>query len=252
MILSVLRQQIVGDTVTFASILYYEIGLAGRADVTNFLVYLSILVTFAVLMNTQLALYASFASGGQVQVLSSLTLLAMMLFGGFIIPPDAIPKYYLWVYWWNPFSWAYRALIVNEFRSPRWGDPDQILLDAGFTDPKGNVFGEIWVAYSFLFMVPYLLLCCVLSGLGLTLVRHTGNVAPEPIVKAAVEGRTEEVERVEIPFKPVTLSFHDICYEVTASTSKEQLSLLKGVNGIFRPGQLCALMVSPTWQALYA
>jgi ABC-type cobalamin/Fe3+-siderophores transport system ATPase subunit len=220
------------------------IGLAGRNDVKNFFIYLAILINFAILMNAQLALFSSFATGNQVQVYASCTLLAMMLFGGFIIPPDAMPDYYLWVYWWNPFAWAYRGLVVNEFRSPRWDDPDQVLASAGFIDPRGVIYGQLWVGYSFAYMVGYLLLCCVLSAIGLTYIRHTGNVAPDPASKDTSQANLEEAEKVAIPFKPVTLSFHDICYEVTASTTKEQLSLLKSVNGVFRPGKMCALMVS--------
>jgi ABC-2 type transporter len=233
------------DTTTFATIMYFEIGLAGRTDAVNFFVYLAILVTFAILMNTQLSLFASFASGAQVQVYSSVTLLAMMLFGGFIIPPDAIPDYFLWLYWWNPFAWAYRALVINEFYSARWDDPSQMLKDSGFIDPRGIVYGYDWVSLSFLYMVPYLLLCCVLSSCCLTYFRHNGSIVSERTAKRSKsETANHESGRVEIPFKPVTLSFHDICYEVTASTTNEQLSLLKSVNGIFRPGRMCALMVS--------
>lgn len=217
------------------------IGLAGRVDATNFFTYLAILIAFAILMNAQLALFASFGTSSQAQVYSSCTLLAMMLFGGFIISPNAIPKYYSWVYWWNPFAWAYRALCVNEFTSSRWENPEQILADSGFVDLKGNVYGKVWVGYSFAYMIPYWLLCCVLSAISLTFVRQTKSVAPD---RARKVDNSLVAERVSIPFKPVTLSFHEICYEVTASTTKEQLLLLKSVSGIFRPGQMCALMVS--------
>jgi ABC-2 type transporter len=232
--------------------MYYQIGLAGRIDAVNFFVYLAILVTFAILMNTQLSLFASFASGSQVQVYSSVTLLAMMLFGGFIIPPDAIPDYYLWLYWWNPFAWAYRALVVNEFYSERWDNPTQILRDAGFVDPTGIVYGVDWVGLSFLFMFPYLLLCCVLSAIGLTYLRSNGRIDSESAtIQTCHEHGNGTSARVEIPFKPVTLSFQDVCYEVTASTTKEQLVLLKSVNGIFRPGQMCALMVRTAFESIF-
>lgn len=234
---------------TFATIMYYQIGLAGRTNVTNFLIYLSILIAFAVLMNTQLSLFASFATGSQMQVYSSVTLLAMMLFGGFILPPDAIPNYFTWLYWWNPFAWAYRALIVNEFYSARWDDPYQILHDAGFVDPTGTVYRTDWIGFSFAFTFLYLLVCCVLSALSLTYIRHQSGPSMEstaPRAKASkVLGSTPSTTQgaVDIPFVPVTLSFQNICYQVTASTTNEQLSLLNNVNGIFRPGQMCALMV---------
>jgi len=232
--------QTFADTITFGAILYYMIGLADRDSASNFFIYLSILIVFAVLMNAQMALYASFADASTVQVLGAITLLAMMLFGGFIITPDDIPGYYSWIYWWNPFAWAYRALIVNEFRSGRWNDPDQILQDNGFTDLSGAAYGQIWVSWGFTFMLPYWLLCCILSAIGLSAVHH----GSKPTTEIIVEPHSSEGEKkVVVPFKPVTLSFQDISYEVTASTSKEKLMLLKKVSGIFRPGKMCALMV---------
>lgn len=224
------------------------IGLGGRnpPDAANFFIYLSILIVFAIMMNGQMALYASFADAATVQVLGACTLLAMMLFSGFIIPPDDVPDYFSWVYWWNPFAWAYRALVVNEFRQGRWDDmdPNTILQDAGFVDPKGKSFGQVWVGYSFLYLVPYWLLCCVLSAIGLARVQLSTKPKGEVIAKPHI---TSDEEKEKIPFKPVTLSFHDVCYEVTASTSKEQLKLLKSVNGVFRPRRLCALMVSDSY-----
>ena len=245
----ILFRKTIADTVIFATIMYYQIGLAGRVDAVNFFTYLAILVTFAILMNTQLSLFASFGSAAQVQVYSSVTLLAMMLFGGFILPPDTIPNYFLWVYWWNPFAWSYRALVVNEFWNKRWDDPNQILRDAGFVDPTGTIYRTDWIGYSFLVMIPYILLCCVLSALCLSYKsdHSSAHVESVPIKsKSAIESGSQTSEAVDIPFKPVTLSFHNICYQVTASTTNEQLSLLNNVNGVFRPGQMCALMVSHT------
>jgi ABC-2 type transporter len=218
------------------------IGLADRSEPKNFFVYLSIVVTFAILMSAQLAFFASFASAGQLQVYSSCILLAMMLFGGFIIPPNVIPQYFLWVYWWNPFAWAYRGLIVNEFRSLRWNNPDQILIDAGFANGNGRPYGQHWIGWSFAFMIPYFILCCFLSIVSLTYARSKERVASESN-GGATKSTDGEGHKVEIPFKPATLSFTNLCYTVKSSTSNEQLTLLHQVNGMFRPGQMCALMV---------
>ena len=234
--------------------MYYQVGLAGRVDVANFFTYLAILVTFAILMNAQLSLFASFGSAAQVQVYSSVTLLAMMLFGGFILPPDTIPHYFLWLYWWNPFAWAYRALVVNEFWNDRWDDPNQILHDAGFIDPTGTIYRTDWIGYSFLVMVPYTLLCTVLSALFLSFVGGNGRTSAESVptkARKVIASVSQGSVAVEIPFKPVTLSFHNMCYQVTASTTNEQLALLNNVNGIFRPGQMCALMVSESLKFIH-
>jgi hypothetical protein len=139
-------------------------------------------------------------------------------------------------------------LVINEFRQGRWNNPDEILLDNGFVDPDGFAFGQAWVGYSFSYIVPYWLLCCVLSAIGLSSVQHKANSPSDLVAKSET---TSAVERTTIPFQPVTLSFHDICYTVNASTSKEKLLLLKSVSGIFRSGRLCALMVrTPRLQML--
>jgi ABC-type multidrug transport system fused ATPase/permease subunit len=232
------------ETVVFATIMFFMVGFADR-DPVNYLVYLSILLVFALLMNQQLAVFASFATSSTLQACSACLLLLLTLLGGFIVAPDIIPNYMTWIYWWNPFAWTYRALIVNEFRSARYEFPDQELVRLGFVLEDGDPFGQEWVAYSFLYSVPYLVLCAVGTGLGLTYVRDAGGAAPpDPTAEQTPNDGEDERVRIDIPFKPVDLSFSDICYEVTASTSKAQLKLLNNVNGVFRAGRLCALMGS--------
>jgi ABC-type multidrug transport system ATPase subunit len=53
-----------------------------------------------------------------------------------------------------------------------------------------------------------------------------------------------DVADVEIPFQKVNLTFKDIHYHVKASTSDEQLELLKGIDGSIEAGKMTALMGS--------
>jgi hypothetical protein len=85
----------------FATILYYMVGLADRESAANFFVYLSLLFVFALLMNQQLAVFASFASAGGLNAYGACIVLLLILFCGFIVVPDTIPMYYSWIYWWN-------------------------------------------------------------------------------------------------------------------------------------------------------
>jgi len=156
----------------------------------------------------------------------------------------------------NPFAWIYRGLVVNEVRSGAWDDPGRMLQNIGFVGVHGKPFGMVWVGYAFAYAIPYSLLCTVLTALGLTFVRNKGGRASSDDRPSdsnrqqscfSVEHGSAIVEapssiEIEIPFQPVTLSFKDICYTVTASTSKDELKLLTNVNGIFRPGRMCALM----------
>jgi ABC-type multidrug transport system ATPase subunit len=138
--------QTICDVLIFGTLMYYIIGLADRTDAANFFIYLSLLICFALCMQQQLSVFASFTSESGLQVCSAIILLLFILFGGYIVAPDTIAStfvcffvaafyhcyyyladdahspqccclifqsldYYIWVYWWNPFAWAYRGLI---------------------------------------------------------------------------------------------------------------------------------------------
>lgn len=51
-------------------------------------------------------------------------------------------------------------------------------------------------------------------------------------------------DEIEIPFQRVNLTFKDIHYYVKASTSDEELELLKGIDGTIESGKMTALMGS--------
>jgi ABC-type multidrug transport system fused ATPase/permease subunit len=177
-------------------------------------------------------------------VYSAVTLFFFILFSGYIIPIATIPPYYMAFYALNPFAWAYNALIVNEVYSGREENPEAILKANGVVRPNGEVFDESWIKWSILYMTFYWFLCTVGTALGLSYWRATTRGSSSPKTSESLDvNRSEELEnKIEIPFKPVTLSFQDICYEVTASTSKEKMMLLKNVSGVFHPGRMCALM----------
>ncbi|XP_010250339.1 PREDICTED: ABC transporter G family member 42-like [Nelumbo nucifera] len=50
----------------------------------------------------------------------ALTLLIVFMLGGFILPKEIIPNWWIWGYWVSPLSYAYNALSVNEMYAPRW------------------------------------------------------------------------------------------------------------------------------------
>lgn len=86
--------QTILDTLMFGILMYYIIGLGGRDDVSFLFTYLALLFVFALLMNQQLSIFASFANASTFQAYSAGVLLLCFLFGGFIISPNSIPKYY--------------------------------------------------------------------------------------------------------------------------------------------------------------
>eukprot|EP00934_Nitzschia_sp_Nitz4_P008875 Nitzschia sp. Nitz4//scaffold239_size30010//18370//23136//NITZ4_008013-RA/size30010-snap-gene-0.33-mRNA-1//1//CDS//3329543571//8865//frame0 len=243
---SQMPQTLLLDTIVSGSVLYWMIGLGGRSSFLNYFVFLVILFVFATLMNQLMGMYASFSSESRLQVFSAVTLFVGILFSGFIVPVATIPEFYLWLYWLNPFAWTYNALVVNEAYSGRWEDPELLLAANGFVKPDGTVFDDMWIGLGLFYMISFWLLTVVGTALGLTHWRaptSTGTVPRKPTTPAIdSSGSVDAGYRIEMPFKPLTLAFEDLSYEVTASTTKESLKLLKGVSGIFRPGRLCALM----------
>ena len=219
----------------------------------KFFVFISILFCFSVLMNQIMAVFAAVAtSQATVQVASACLLLFLILFGGFIVPPNVIPGYYVWIYWWNPFAWAYRALLVNEFYSSSHVDGDAVLAQVGFLFGKDSdqAYGDEWVVYFFLYMIPCFFLCTLLTAVSLAFAKNAQNSNARKVntrIHGTVEvahddGDIDDDGRVDIPFTPITITFEDVCYCVKASTGGETLQLLNDVSGLFRSGRMCALM----------
>ncbi|KIW15896.1 hypothetical protein PV08_05946 [Exophiala spinifera] len=51
----------------------------------------------------------------QAMVPASLVLLALLIFTGFVVPVDYMPKWCRWINYIDPVAYAYEALMVNEF-----------------------------------------------------------------------------------------------------------------------------------------
>ena len=224
------------------------VGMANTAK--NYFIFMAIIIAFSVLMNELLFVFSTFArTKDMVQVVSACLLFFFILFSGFIIPPGVIPEYYTWIYWYNPMAWAYRGLLINQYRSSIYTreEGDYILTFAGFTDKNGEPFTVEWVGYTFIYLLGHTLISMLVSAALLENVR-VSNVKGirEEEEEAEIDVNHEEGPDSEtnISFKPVTLTFENICYDVKASTGSETLRLLHKIDGAFRSGRMCALMGS--------
>ena len=231
------------DCFTFGTILYFMVGLTTTAE--NYFIFMAIISLFSILINELLFIFATIApTKASVQVVCACLVFFFILFSGFIISPEIIPGYYVWVYWWNPMAWAYRALMVNEYRSAEYTKEqgDEVLTIVGFLDANGEPFEKEWVWYAFLYLGLHTILCMILSALGLKYVRPAPELNNSEVMEGDVVADEEDNQSMHISFKPVGLSFENICYDVKASTTKEDLRLLDNVNGAFKAGRMCALM----------
>ena len=106
----------------------------------------------------------------------SLSLLTIMLMGGFVIPKASVHPWVVWLYWIDPLQWAQRAITINEFSASRWGDlGPRILQIRSFPDhywcvPQQSRKGQAWLTISIVTsctMAPSVFLCGSLPIAGL-------------------------------------------------------------------------------------
>ena len=157
------------------------------------------------------------------------------------------------MYWINPFAWAFRGLLVNEFDSGKYDDQSQVpgltegqlvLTQMGYVGKDNNPYTISWSGYSVAFSLVVSALSIVVASILLKKVRFaTGkSLANESIERK--EDENEEILKVEteLPFQKVNLAFRDIHYTVTSSIGKEKIELLKGIDGVVEAGKLTALV----------
>ncbi|KAE9067218.1 hypothetical protein PF007_g28154, partial [Phytophthora fragariae] len=185
-----------------------------------------------------------------------------------------IPDYLIWAHWISPMTWSLKALAINQYRS---GPMDVCVYDGvDYCSEYGLKMGEYylglfgmdtekeWIVYGVIYTLAMYVVFMFLSYLSLEYIRYE---APEnvdvsektiedeaytmletPKTKSgtsAVDEYIVEMDTREKNFTPVTVAFQDLHYFVPdPKNPKEQLELLKGINGFAVPGSITALMGS--------
>ncbi|KAL7552795.1 hypothetical protein ACHAWF_016049 [Thalassiosira exigua] len=236
---------------------YLISGLALEARA--FFVFLAILIVYKFALKMLYGVLAqTLPKKANVQGIGTFLYLLLTMTSGFIVYPAAMPYYWKWMFWVNPMMWSQQGMATNQFLSSKYSgytcdfsienaigeyNGEIHLGKNALEDPRGwQSSGREWVAYTFAFLLPYTLLFGVITWLALKYVR----IEPErPHEEEGISiGTKKKSEEFDIPFVPVDLSFEQLVYEVTASTSKDKLRLLNEVSGAFRAGRMCALMGS--------
>lgn len=87
----------------------------------SFFLYLAILLAFTFSLKMLYGIIAQlFPNKNNVLSFGTFLVLLFALMSGFIVFPNTIPTYYTWLYYANPFSWAFTALLITEFGSAKW------------------------------------------------------------------------------------------------------------------------------------
>ena len=230
------------EIVSFGIPLYFLVGLDLSA--ASFFTYLALLICYTIGLKMMFGILAqTLPKKANVQGVGTFIVLLATLFGGFIVYPNVIPTYYIWIYWSNPMAWALQGLASNEFMSAKYDD----LAFSGntFLWSRGLQTGRQWIGYSFLYMIPFTLFCSFILGIVLKYVRiepEYAHLNKHSVSIGQVPDKPDE--DFNIPFTPVDLTFDKLVYEVKASTGDETLRLLNEVSGAFIAGRMCALMGS--------
>ncbi|KAK8473550.1 hypothetical protein PHAVU_001G166400 [Phaseolus vulgaris] len=204
--------------------------------------------------------------------LGSFTVTFLFPTSGFILSKGNIKKWWLWSFWTSPMMYGQNAMVNNEFLAERWrhvltnsSEP----LGVEVLKSRGFFIQSYWfwigvvvlIGYTLLFNFGYILALMYLSTPG----KRHAFISEEPEnneknggsnkVRQSICGNTSShafpsgYRGMVLPFEPHSITFDDVTYAVDMPQEmrnqglvENNLVLLKGVSGSFRPGVLTALM----------
>ncbi|VAI77417.1 unnamed protein product [Triticum turgidum subsp. durum] len=109
------------ESTVWVVVTYYTMGFAPEAD--RF--FKQLLLVFLI-QQMAAGLFRAIAALCRSMIIAqtggALFLLFFFALGGFLLPKDFIPKWWIWGYWISPLVYGYNALVVNEFYASRWMD----------------------------------------------------------------------------------------------------------------------------------
>ncbi|XP_012480072.1 pleiotropic drug resistance protein 3 [Gossypium raimondii] len=204
-------------------------------------------------------------------IVSQFTVMATLLFSGFIIPLSSMPFWIKWGFWISPVSYAEIGISVNEFLSPRWQKLSSSNETLGHQTllKRGLNFGEhfYWISVAALMGMWFLVNIAFTLALTYSKPQKTGTSQAivshkrfsylkrkEDLSNSIQENQlpgvhvASKVTSMVLPFVPITLSFENVHYFVDTPKKfrekvlNKKLHLLQDISGAFRPGVLTALM----------
>uniref|UniRef100_A0A453RPZ5 ABC transporter domain-containing protein n=1 Tax=Aegilops tauschii subsp. strangulata TaxID=200361 RepID=A0A453RPZ5_AEGTS len=111
------------ETGLWTSLTYYVIGYA-----PSFLRFIQQFLVLFAMHQMSMGLYRFLAAIGRTQVMANMlgtaALIAIYIFGGFVISKDNLQPWLQWGYWTSPFTYAQNAVALNEFLDERWASQE--------------------------------------------------------------------------------------------------------------------------------
>ncbi|KAJ2099259.1 ATP-binding cassette transporter snq2 [Coemansia sp. S100] len=104
------------QVLVFGSILYWSTGLQRTGG--HFLAFLLFLYMGCLCLTAFFRLIGNASPNVDVgHTVSGICLLFMILYVGYLIPPQSMHHYFKWIYWANPLAYGFKALLSNEYRN---------------------------------------------------------------------------------------------------------------------------------------
>jgi ABC-type multidrug transport system ATPase subunit/ABC-type multidrug transport system permease subunit len=272
---------VLAESVLFGTIMYWMCGFVPTAP-GYFLFELVVFLTNVAFTSIFFFIAAASPNVNVANPVAMLFTLFFVLFSGFVITKETIPDYLIWVYWMSPLAWGVRAIAVIQYSDSRFelcsfegvDYCEQYGVKAG--DYLLSVYGvptaKFWVWYGLVYLVALYMFFLVLASLTLEYWRYEdpGNVVLDddeeeagepslPSVYSAVKtpkGETashgEQIDtsipvtrEAQASIVPVTVAFQELWYSVPdPKNPKQEIDLLKGIDGFALPGTITALMGS--------
>ncbi|TMW61663.1 hypothetical protein Poli38472_010726 [Pythium oligandrum] len=267
------------EALLFGSIVYWMCGFFSSASA--FIIFLLLLFLTSLAFTSLFFLMAAAAPDLHVaEPISMVSILFFVLFGGFVMTKDQIPDYFIWIFWMNPIAWGVRGLAINQYRNDEFDVCEYKGIN--YCDKYGmrmseyslSLFaietGKEWLWYGVIYLVASAIVCMSLAAFVLEHKRYEGHhnttlddeIEDRPFIPVS-DSETEDNQyalvntpRREVAVNinassyerriiPVSLAFRDLWYAVPdPANPKEELNLLKGINGFAMPGKMTALMGS--------
>ncbi|PON68433.1 ABC transporter-like [Parasponia andersonii] len=259
------------EAFVWTALTYYVIGYS--PGVGRFFCQFLLLFTMHLTSISMFRFVASlFRTAVASTVAGSLTILVVLLFGGFIIPRTSMPTWLEWGFWASPLTYGEIGISVNEFLAPRWEKVStNTTLGRETLESRGLNFDSYYYWISIGALIGFTVLFNIGFTLALTFMKPLGrthalisrekysqlqgkNDSNDIDTKCESSGASTTIVELKkkgkvLPFEPLTLTFKDVQYYVDTPLEMRQrgfahkrLQLLSDVTGSFRPGFLTALM----------
>ncbi|KAF7723960.1 hypothetical protein EC973_001476 [Apophysomyces ossiformis] len=267
------------QVLVFEICVYFMMGLV--LDAGKFFTFFIILVVTNLCMNGFFrfwgAVSPNFFTASQ---LSSILLIAALVYCGYQIPYVKMHPWLMWIYWINPLAYGYKALISNELTGMKFtcDGPSSVPYGPTYTDQAykscilagtqpgvDHVMGDDYLAVAygyytwqrwinFVAVILFFLFFTAITALAMEYFELQKEGSITKVYKKGKAPKEEDVEKLmnqtatindqqmEAVSDGTTFSWHHIDYTVPVKGGK--LKLLNNVGGIVKPGNLTALMGS--------